>query len=225
MAVVLLVRHGQASFGADDYDVLSTVGERQAEVVAGRLGAMPRLDRVVTGAMVRQRGTAAPLAAARPEVPVTEDARFDEYDHVELLRRSTADDGTDLDAELAAAADPRRTFQQVFDRAVARWTGGAHHDYHESHAGFRARVRTGLGELFDDLDRSGTAVVVTSGGVIAAVCADLLGLDAGGWTRLNRVIVNTSVTKLVRGRRGTNLVTVNDHAHLEPHGRELLTYR
>ena len=44
------------------------------------------------------------------------------------------------------------------------------------------------------------------------------------WSRLSKVVVNSSVTKVVLGRRGTSLVSFNDHGHLE--GREgLLTYR
>ncbi len=220
MAAILLVRHGQASFGAADYDVLSEVGHRQASVLAERLAALPDVSRVLTGAMVRQRDTAAPLAA-RLGLDRVEDARFDEYDHVELVRRATDDPGTDLSG--IDDRDPRRAFQAVLERSLARWTGGAHDDYHESYAAFRARVRDAIVEVTADL--SGTAVVVTSGGVISAVCADALGLDDDGWARMNDVIVNSSVTKLVVGRRGTTLVTVNDHAHLEPHGAELLTYR
>jgi broad specificity phosphatase PhoE len=37
MPTVLLVHHGQASFGASDYDVLSDLGRRQAEIVAASL--------------------------------------------------------------------------------------------------------------------------------------------------------------------------------------------
>jgi broad specificity phosphatase PhoE len=214
---VLLVRHGQASFGAADYDVLSPVGVQQAEVVADRLATLPNVRRIVTGAMVRQRGTAAPLADRLPDVRRSEDARFDEYDHVELVERASSDDGTD--------DDPRRAFQGVLERALDRWTGGAHDDYRESYTGFRDRVRTAVAELVADLGRAETAVVVTSGGVISAICADALHLDAAGWARLNTVIVNSSVTKLVAGRRGTTLVTINDHAHLEGEAAELLTYR
>jgi broad specificity phosphatase PhoE len=220
MAAVLLVRHGQASFGAADYDVLSDVGHRQAAIVAARLSALPDVRRVVTGGMVRQRDTAAPLLAALG-LEADEDARFDEYDHVELVQRAADDAGTDLST--GAEGDPRRAFQAVLERSLARWVGGRHDDYHESHAGFRARVRAAVDEL--TADASGTTVVVTSGGVVAAVCADALGLDAHGWSRLNTVIVNSSVTKLVVGSRGTTLVSINDHAHLEPHGPELLTYR
>lgn len=220
MGAILLVRHGQASFGADDYDVLSDVGHRQAEIVGERLAALGDVARVVTGAMVRQRDTAAPLLA-RVGLAAHEDARFDEYDHVELVRRASDDPGTDL-AEIDTT-DRRRAFQMVLERSLARWTAGRHDDYRESHVAFRARVRDGVADLADGL--AGTAVVVTSGGVISAVCADALGLDVDGWSRLNTVIVNSSITKLVVGRRGTTLVSVNDHAHLEPYGAELLTYR
>ena len=45
MTQILLVRHGQASFGADDYDKLNGIGERQAAVLGTFLrstGGMPR---------------------------------------------------------------------------------------------------------------------------------------------------------------------------------------
>jgi hypothetical protein len=35
VGAILLVRHGQASFGGADYDVLSSSGERQARRLAG----------------------------------------------------------------------------------------------------------------------------------------------------------------------------------------------
>ncbi|MEX0835959.1 MAG: histidine phosphatase family protein [Nitriliruptor sp.] len=220
MATILLVRHGQASFGAADYDVLSETGQRQAAIVAERLAMLTDVRQVVRGALVRQRDTAAPLLE-RLGTAAVEDARFDEYDHVELVRQ-VLDDPAQLPAE-ARQDDPRRAFQAVLEHALARWIAGDHGADQESFAAFRARVRGAVVDLADGL--SGTAVVVTSGGVISAVCADALGLEPRGWARLNTVIVNSSITKLVVGRRGTTLVSVNDHAHLEPHGRELLTYR
>lgn len=71
----------------------------------------------------------------------------------------------------------------------------------------------------------GTAAVFTSGGVIAAVCARIWGLDGEGFIAVNRVAVNGGMTKLVHGRSGTSLVSYNDHAHFEGEHRELLTYR
>jgi hypothetical protein len=65
---------------------------------------------------------------------------------------------------------------------------------------------------------------VTSAGVIAVVCARLLGLRVEEWPALARVMVNASLTKVISGRTGQRLLTFNDHAHLE-HDRALITYR
>jgi broad specificity phosphatase PhoE len=230
MGVVLLVRHGQASFGAADYDVLSDRGAEQAAILGRRLAGLPRIDRVVHGGMRRQEDTAriALEQLTGPAPPVLVDDRFAEYDFEQLLRAAAPEEGAQqrLGREIAAADDPRRAFQEHFERAVTRWTGGgSHDDYEESFPAFCARVRAGLTALLRGLERSETVVVVTSGGVIGAIAADYLGLDAERWSALNRMIVNTSITKLVHGRSGTNLLTVNDHAHLEGERRDLLTYR
>ena len=58
MATLYLVRHGQASFGADDYDQLSDVGHRQSRLLGEYLadrGVRPA--RVMTGSLRRQRQT------------------------------------------------------------------------------------------------------------------------------------------------------------------------
>ena len=44
MPTVLLVRHGQASFGAADYDVLSETGRRRAEIAAASLAERGEVD-------------------------------------------------------------------------------------------------------------------------------------------------------------------------------------
>jgi len=46
MGVVLLVRHGQASFGADDYDVLSETGIEQSRMLGRALVVYFPLERV-----------------------------------------------------------------------------------------------------------------------------------------------------------------------------------
>ena len=75
---------------------------------------------------------------------------------------------------------------------------------------------------FAGLDSGQDAVVFTSAGVIAAVCAELLGSGAPGLVALNRVAVNGAITKLAAGRSGLALLTFNEHSHLE--GADL-TYR
>ena len=59
MGVVLLVRHGQASFGADDYDVLSEIGWEQSRVLGRYLAERDlRPDVLLRGGMRRHRETA-----------------------------------------------------------------------------------------------------------------------------------------------------------------------
>lgn len=72
------------------------------------------------------------------------------------------------------------------------------------------------------LEQGQDAVVFTSVGVIATVCADLLGTGAARLVALNRVAVNGAVTKLSVGRSGSTLLTFNEHTYL---GGEHLPYR
>jgi hypothetical protein len=66
---------------------------------------------------------------------------------------------------------------------------------------------------------------VSSAGTIAAVVADLLGLEPEAWAALNRVAVNASITTVVAGRRGRSLVSFNEHGHLGGPGRPERTTR
>jgi broad specificity phosphatase PhoE len=226
MAVVLLVRHAQASFGAADYDVLSERGERQAAILADRLAAFP-VDRLLHGGMRRQEHTAEVVAERLGGLALGLDGCWGEYDHEAILAAAapTEEEQAAIEERMEQASDLRRAFQEVFEAAVRRWTSGDHDgDYAEPYLDFRRRVGEGLDRLLGDLG-SGTTVVLSSGGAISAVIADHLGLDAAGWAAMNGVLVNTSITKVVAGRSGATLLTVNDHAHLETQPRELLTYR
>ena len=67
MATIYLFRHGQASFGADDYDKLSPLGERQATVLGQYLRDHDiALDAAYSGDLLRQRETAQLALAAQP---------------------------------------------------------------------------------------------------------------------------------------------------------------
>lgn len=220
MSQVLLVRHGQASWGADDYDVLSERGHEQSRALGRALadrGVAPAV--VVRGRMRRHRETAdATVAAAGWDVDVLEDHGWDEFDHEQMLALHPT--GVEQGEELTRAA-----FQRWFEEATLRWTGGAHaEEYDESFAHFGERVDAALGRTVERLDGSGTAVVFTSGGPVSWVAASLLGGGAPLWTQLNPVTVNASVTKVVVGSRGTTLVSFNDHSHLEP-PPGIVTYR
>ena len=217
MPVVLLVRHGQASFGADDYDHLSDLGREQSGVVGTALAQRGLRDPVaVTGSLRRQKDTAAiALPAAGLEVEPRVDPRWDEYDHLGLLKRYIPPDEAGSDGS-------SKGVQVLLDRALAAWV-------READVGgwtaFSSGAADALAELVGGLPRGQDAVVFTSGGVIAAVCAGLLGVGADGVVALNRVTANGAITKLTVGAAGTSLVSFNDHAHFDGPSRRLLTYR
>jgi broad specificity phosphatase PhoE len=222
---VLLIRHGQASFGAADYDVLSATGKRQAEIVAAALqrrGYEP--SRIVTGSMRRQIETAAALAGPAPEI----DPRWDEYDSGDVL-----DHHSDSAVRVEGAAaqtegeplDSKR-FQAILEPALDAWIEMAERSpARQSWPGFSSAGSAALAELAGELGRGETAVVVTSGGTIAALAGGLLGAPALAFVALNRVMVNASVTKIAIGAGGVNLIGFNDHSHLEEVDRGLVTYR
>ncbi|MBS1676662.1 MAG: histidine phosphatase family protein [Actinobacteria bacterium] len=225
MPTVLLVRHGQASFGADDYDVLSAVGHRQAEVVVASLAERGyRPARLLSGTLRRQRETAAAFVGqGAPEVEV--ESRWDEYDSEDILRHHS-EGAVRLEEHGEGAAPTSRDFQVALEAAQAEWLAhGEGSPTALSWPRFSAAGAAALADLIPDLGSGETAVVVTSGGVIAALLRSLWDAPAELFPALNRVIVNASVTKLAVGSTGTNVISFNDHSHLEAVDRALVTYR
>lgn len=226
MGVVRLIRHGQASFGRKDYDKLSDLGERQSTALGESLRARAgEIDLVVCGAMRRHRQTAElATAAIGLDLPLTIDARWNEYDHLEVVHKfkPAYHSRTVMAADLARTGDPRHAFQVMFDKALARWTGGEFDDYAETYAAFVERTNAGLAAILDGDAKN--VLVFTSGGPVSAIAAQRLDLDVSGWMKLNRVAVNAGETKVIGGRSGVSLVTFNSHEHFEA-DRSLLTYR
>jgi broad specificity phosphatase PhoE len=206
VSVLLLVRHGQASFGKRNYDALSTRGHEQARVLGAALAARGVAPtRVVCGGLRRHAETVDGILegladSAGPELVV--DDGWDEFnfEHVMQVHKPMYKSRVLMLADYARtpAAERRAKFQAMFEEATHRWTGGdADDDYKESFPAFSQRVDEALRRTAE---------------------------DASLWVPLNRVAVNTAVTKLVTGRSGITLSTYNEHSHLE-HDRRLLTYR
>jgi broad specificity phosphatase PhoE len=221
MSVILLVRHGQASFGAADYDVLSELGEEQSRLLGTALasrGVQP--DVVVSGSMKRHRQTAeAAVVGAGWDVTVAEDADWDEYDHLTTLSGAT-------ELEQFQGNESYEALVVRQEAAIERWASGRHDDdYREAFPAFQQRITGALERLVDELGPKQTAVVFTSGGPVSWIASSLAGGRVEVWGRLSNVVVNAGVTKVLNGRRGTNLISFNDHSHLETGDAGLITYR
>lgn len=236
MGLITLVRHGQASFGTDDYDRLSLLGKEQAATLGACLQAAGRTpDLVVVGRMRRQRETLEALARAAgwQSVPVQQDPAWDEYDHEAIVAGAEAPGtgaATGAVTSPVTARDNYAAFQHRLDAALALWTrtDGADGRFgHETWASFRSRTHEGLTRATAEAGPGRWVVVVSSAGPISLTCARLAAPSTDGgdsldeaamqlWPSLNRVVVNSSQSRVVVGRSGLTMLSFNEHQHLLP---------
>lgn len=233
MTTLHLVRHGQASLGAADYDRLSALGERQSALLGAwwrQVGLVPAAASV--GAHRRHRESAqACLAALGATLALSEEPGLDEFDGEDVLRVHRPDlaDGEAIQGFFAREDSPARAFQSLFGAAVARWVGGGHDaDYREPWPAFRARVLEALGSVAERARSQGHAevVVFTSGGPITVACQAALGIPDARILDLNWSLFNAGVTQVHAGSRGLRIGPVNAVSHLElARDPTLLTHR
>lgn len=229
MRELFLIRHGQASFHAEDYDRLSTVGEHQSRELGLWLASCGQApDLVAIGPRVRHRDTAALCldAAAVDVEPLLLDG-LDEVDHNELLARQRPDlaGAGELRRALKQESDPKRAFQELFIASLDRWVGGKHDaDYSCTWPVFRERVLDALAQL--QRQPASSIWAFTSGGPIAVIVGVLLGVPLEQTFNLSWPLVNSGITRLRLGARGASLVTYNSWPHLERgSAREWITVR
>lgn len=223
MAELILVRHGQASFGAEDYDKLSDLGWRQSrwlgEYFAER-GAV--FDLVLRGSLRRHAETLAGIGEGFGRALAgEEDARLNEYDSHALLRAH-------LGNRPMPQADDRREHFRILREAMYGWTDGTLKGApegapHEPFAQFRARVLAALAAA-----RAGAAkrvLVVSSGGPISIILAEVLQMPARGVVDLNLQTRNTGISELQAGASKIHFVSFNNVPHLDrPERAGALTY-
>ncbi|GAB4185886.1 MAG: histidine phosphatase family protein [Wenzhouxiangellaceae bacterium] len=229
MPAIYLIRHGQASFEAEDYDQLSTMGERQSQLLGASL-KQRRLKpaHAFSGTMRRHQQTASHcLSAMDASLSLQTLPALNEYDHRAIIAAHTPRyaDTTVMRAEMAQQAEPWRAFQKFYSAAVERWMNPDYaSDYQEPWNQFRQRCLDGLQQVVDASDASENVLVFTSGGPIMAVCQHLLGLSPAQSLQMNWLLLNSGVTQLQRKANGYRLSSFNEHAHIEADS-ELLTYR
>ncbi len=237
MASLYLVRHGQASFGAEDYDQLSELGVTQSGLLGDWMQSCQLLpDKVVVGGMKRHAQTAeACLNWLAPETSIHQpenwvvDPGFAEFDHQDVLVKFQPECATraGLASLIAQHPEPRKAFQQLFSQAVTRWVSGEHdRDYVETWPAFQQRCQTALAELMASAGEARNIWVFTSGGPISAMLQPLLGIPDARIFDLNWMLLNTGVTRLLFGKGRTSVSYFNAVGHLElAQDSNLLTYR
>lgn len=234
MSELVLVRHGQASFGAESYDKLSATGLQQVQVLAQHWQSMgEQFDVVYAGTMLRQRETAIALQSTVKEPQLNIHAGLNEYNGEPLLRIYLRDHAIreGFADDIAMPIKERKTFQRVLEAATRHWINGTLNpgtedtDF-ESWKSFQSRVHGALDEIMLQHTGGARVLIATSGGVIALALQHALKLPDNQAIETNWMVYNSSVTRLVYGRGKVSLSSFNALTHLEtPTLRELITYR
>ena len=229
MATIYLIRHGQASFGKENYDQLSPRGWEQGRVLGRWLAGKVQPAAVFGGNMERHRETVEAITGGfgdtLPDMQAVEG--LNEFDHLQVVQRLRPEwtDRHRMASDLAAFPKPARAFQHTFEKAMTRWVSGEFDsDYTETWVAFRARVLTALNELIEFAD-GGDTLVSTSGGPIAVIAQHLLELNDHKALEMNSVIANTSVTRVLHSGPRRSLAVFNNYSHLEAEDSALVTFR
>ncbi len=223
MGHLYLVRHGQASFGADDYDQLSALGRRQAV----RLGAYwrergMRFDAVITGTLKRHRQTWEGIAEGLGLE--AQDVRpwpgLDEYDSEAVI-------ATIHPEKLQKPDTPelyRHHFRLLRDGLGAWMAGRTAPAGMPSYADFLAGVTTALDHVRAE-HHGAKVLVVSSGGPISTAVGHVLGTPPETTIELNMRIRNTAVTEFVFTPKRHMLLTYNTLPHLDgPDDEGMVSY-
>jgi broad specificity phosphatase PhoE len=231
MTTIYLVRHGQASFGAESYDKLSPNGEQQAIVLGHYLNdILKEAPYVVAGSMHRHQQTAQLcLNECFPESEIVTNPAWNEFNHQQVFAQYEPrfNQPELLKQDVSQHQNPREYLSKIFAGAIDRWTGGDyHHEYEESWPAFKQRVESGLQQLCLELAESKPryAVVFTSGGVISVAVGKILGLSPEKTFALNWAIANTSLTTLRLVGSEPQLLSLNEHHFIKAVDPQLLTW-
>ncbi len=237
MAEIILVRHGQASFGTDDYDCLSQLGEKQARWTAEFLQrSNTPIDAIYSGTLKRQRQTAQGIievygnaGVALPELII--DGRFNELETDEQivhLAPQMAEQNPQVAELMDDAFKDSKAFQKLLKIVFAHWVlDQPEAEGLQSWQDFKTKATNALDDVRIAQGKGKTIVVCTSGGVIATLVAYVMGLPDSKVYSVFEPVINASVTRFLYNSNSISLSSYNEHSHLPlvAGATEAVTYR
>jgi len=236
MSLLFMVRHGQASFHADDYDQLSTLGVEQARLLGVHWAELKlRFDHVYVGprrrhaqtmeavaAVYRERGLKWPKPVKLPEL--------DEHSGLDVLLRSLPDliqrDPAIREMKEKWRKDSdtaQRDFLRLYQKVMRMWVRRELRvpDLEAWHE-FRDRVSRGFTKITHGAGSKKRVVAFSSAGPVAAAMGLALNLDDEKTFDLSWAVRNAAYTEFLFSRGRLSLLAFNGVAHLT--NPQLLTF-
>ena len=216
MGTLYLVRHGQASFGAADYDNLSALGQRQSQRLGQYLASKNlQFGAVVLGTLKRHAQTLAGIKEGLEASGGTLDATpvlwpgLNEYDSPAVIKAVHP-------APLPKPDSPEmyRHHFRILRHGLTEWMNGKTQPVGMPiYPDFLKGVTSALDYVRQT--HSGNVLLVSSGGPISTAMGHLLGTTPEMTIELNLRIRNTSVTEFEFNPKRHTLITYNTLPHLD----------
>jgi broad specificity phosphatase PhoE len=223
MATLYLVRHGQASFAAENYDRLSPLGAQQS-VWLGEYFAERGIvfSHAVCGTLERQRETArAILQTMGSGLAAEEHPGWNEYSGEALYKAYLGDEW----AQARAKGDVRAVYRTI-KAALEAWSEDRlPGDLPETWRGFGERIAAAMQSACAGLPSDAVVLAASSGGAIGRAVADLLQAPARAAIELNLQFRNSGFCEIFFSPRSMRLVSMNCVPHLDRSDRRgAITY-
>lgn len=235
MADLLIIRHGQASFGADNYDQLSTLGQRQADLTGEFLSQSGvHFSAAFSGDLSRQRETGERILAQLEGSPsLVIDPRLNEVQTDEQMAVMTpllCEQDPRFATLLADMNKDSKSFQKIIETVFNYWVSpNCQVAGIQSWQDYSAGVVSAFEAARASAESGSTSAIFTSGGTIATIVGHVLGLSADRVYEFYEPVFNCSITRLIFNSRKCSLSTFNDVSHLQlmgaQRGERLVTYR
>ena len=211
MSEIYFIRHGQASFGSENYDNLSELGHQQSKILGNYLKETGvEFDRVVTGTLNRQQQTCENIIKVMELSSTPENqSLLNEYDVKSVLS--------------SFVGKRELTHGELYDKkehfillrsAVKAWSEKKlDSDLIESWSDFQKRGSDILNELIKSQFKR--TLVISSGGTISMIIAKILELPSSQFVNFHMQTFNTGFSKVKFNEYGISLTLFNSVAHLE----------
>ena len=222
MGKIYLVRHGQASLGANNYDQLSPLGTKQSLQLGQHFkdyGVV--FEAAYCGTLLRQQQTLAQVLNGyqTPLKNHTINPHLNEYDSHAIIRSVHEGPIPNTGTEQGY-----RDFFRLLRLGLLSWmTSKVIPENTPSFNHFTEGIIKALETM--RTAHSGSVLVVSSGGPISTALSYLLGMSDQGRIEINLRLRNTSVSELNFNAKGLCVVSFNTLPHLaQSEYRDWVTY-
>jgi len=207
---IVLIRHGQASFGARDYDKLSALGHAQAKALGGVLKELDKKpDAAFVGAQVRHKETFAQIAGAiglDPHRAIIHEG-FNEFPFDGLINARFKNEPLPTGAK-----DDRGAYFRMLKHTVLDWQEGRIDQPPEHWSDFVARTDAALKAMRES--GAERVIAITSGGPISQIVREALGLPPHMMIELQLQMKNCAMSRLIAGRSSVKVHSFNETPHI-----------